>query len=276
MIGSLARTFRPCNKRWPGIVAFAAAFLLVTVLFANFATAKGEDWANFFRPAALNLRAPYSVDGVFNPPWTFLILAPLAWLPSHVGAAVLASFTLAVLVGYVKDWYKVAALMLSAPTLAVLYFEQIDVIPLLALLSPTWMALPLLMIKPQGVFLAALRRLNRTSIAVLFTVVAISFLVWGLWPLGIRGTPDGPHNRSLFPWSLGLTFVILLWLKVHPNSEHADGLLCLASVAACPYWAIHSMLPMTALFIKGMKSRAACFGICAATWGYALLTQQSG
>lgn len=277
-MASLARTFKFSDNRGLGIVALVAAFVLVTALFAHFSVAdRGHDWEHFFRPAALNLWDPYSVVGVFNPPWLFPLLLPVAWLPSHAGAALLAVLTLAVLIGYAKDWYKIAALLLSAPALSVLYFGQIDVIPLLALMAPAWAALPLLMVKPQGVFLAALRRLDRKSVAFMVLILVGSFLAWGAWPLDLLGAPGpgGPQNRSLFPWSLGFALGILAWLKTHPESEHADVLLCLASLAASPYWAVYSMLPMTALLIKGTKSRVGCFAICAATWGYTLLTQSA-
>ncbi len=245
------------------------SFLIIMSLFLCFPVVdQGGDWNSFFRPAALSME--YS-EGVFNPPWCFPLLLPLAWLPSRIGAAALAALTLVVLVEYVKDWGKILALLLSAPALAVFHFGQIDVIPLLALMVPAWCSLPLLAIKPQGVFLAALRRLTPTSIAFFLTILALSFLVWGPWPLNIVGTPDGPHNRSLFPWSLGITIGILAWLRTH-DSEHADGLLCLASLAASPYFAIHSMLPMTVLFAK-KTSRIGCLAICAATWAYTLLTR---
>ena len=249
----------------PTLTRAIVSFIIIMSLFVLFPPG-GQDWDHFFQPAALSMG--YS-EGVFNPPWLFPLLLPLAWLPSHTGAAALAAITLVVLIEYVKDWYKVLALLLSAPVLATFYYGQIDVIPLLALLMPAWCSLPLLAIKPQGVFLAALRRLTPTSIAFLLTVLALSFLIWGFWPLDIVGTPDGPHNRSLFPWSLGITIGILAWLRTH-DSEHADGLLCLASLAASPYWAIHSMLPMTTLFTK-KTSRVGCVAICAATWAYAFL-----
>lgn len=248
-------------------------FLVITCLFLLVA-GQGGDWDDFFRPAALS--SSYS-EGIFNPPWLFPMLLPLAWLPSRVGAAVLAALTLVVLIEYVKgDWCKALALVLSAPALAVLHFGQIDVIPLVALMMPTWCSLPLLAVKPQGVFLAALRRLTPASITVFLVILSLSFLVWGLWPLDIldiAGTPDGLHNRSIFPWSVGITFGVLAYLRTHPDTKHADGLLCLASLAASPYWAIHSLLPMTALFIGGTKSRAGCLAICAATWVYTLLTR---
>ena len=47
------------------------------------------DWISGFRPATwdiLSLRTPYEGHGVYNPPWTFILLIPLALLPATVGA----------------------------------------------------------------------------------------------------------------------------------------------------------------------------------------------
>lgn len=254
-------------------VAIATIALLTVAALFMAASAFGADWLNYFRPAALNLSNPYVVPGIFNPPWLFVILAPLAHLPPRIGVVILATFTLVVIVAYTKSAPKAIALALSAPAIATLQNGQIDALCILALAAPVWASLPLLMMKPQGVFLAGLRRLNHRSIAVLLTVLAISFLIWGLWPLAILDTPqilDSPWNCSFFPESLVLTAIILAWLKFHPTSRYADALLCLASLAATPYFVIHSALPTVALFIKNTDNKITCFLITALSWGLTL------
>ncbi len=67
----------------------------------------GRDWGLHFYPAtrAFWLRQdPYAVPGVYNPPWLFLALAPLALLPERLGWVLLAGATLALTLG-VAGWF---------------------------------------------------------------------------------------------------------------------------------------------------------------------------
>ena len=251
---------------------FFLAFLLATSLLpVCLSWVEASDWKLFFQPAGRSLHAPYSTGGIYNPPWLIAMIAPLTWLPTKIGAAMLASLTLTVLIGYVKTWPKIVALLLSAPVLATVCNGQVDIIPLLGLIGPTWCSLPLIAVKPQGVFLAALKRLDKTSIAFMLTILAVSFLVWGMWPAEIANMPQTSHSRSLFPWTLPITLGILAWLRSKPESRYADALLCVASLAAFPYWGLHSLLPAVTLFIKSTESRAGCAAICACSWIVALV-----
>lgn len=259
------------QKRGVEVTILFVAFLLATSLLpASLSWVEASDWKLYYQPAGRSLYTPYSTGGIYNPPWLFPIIAPLTWLPSQVGAAMLAALTLTVLIGYVKDWPKVIALLLSAPVLATIANGQVDIIPLLGIIGPAWCSLPLLTIKPQGVFLTALKRLDRKSVGFMAAILAGSFLVWGMWPAEIANMPRTSHNRSLFPWSLVVTVGILAWLRANPKSRQADALLCVASLAAFPYWGLHSMLPATTLAIKNTESHAGCAAICACTWMCAL------
>jgi len=65
-------------------LGIAFLFLLASLVVAlyYFPVTYG-DWWDFFRPAALSLPNPYQVKGVLNPPWTFVLLYPLALLPGR-------------------------------------------------------------------------------------------------------------------------------------------------------------------------------------------------
>ncbi len=259
------------QKRGIDFMVFFVAFLLATSLLPPYLSwVERGDWCLFFRPAGQNLQAPYSIEGIYNPPWMIAMIAPLTWLPTKIGAAILAAFTLTILIGYVKEWAKIVALLLSAPVLATIANGQVDIIPLLGLIGPTWCSLALLAAKPQGVFLAGLTRLDRKSIGFMAAILAGSFLVWGWWPLEIT-IPQTSHSRSLFPWTLPITLGILAWLKASPGTRYDDALLCVASLAAFPYWGVHSMLAATTLFIKNTQSRLGCAAICLCTWCIALV-----
>lgn len=260
------------QKRGMEIVVLFSVFLLATSsLPACLSWVEASDWKLYYQPAGQHLLSPYSLGGIYNPPWLIAMIAPLAWLPTKIGAAALASLTLTVLIGYVKDWPKIIALILSAPVLATICNGQVDIIPLLGVIGPTWCSLPLLIIKPQGVFLTALKRLDRKSVAFMAAILVASFLVWGIWPAKIANMPRTSHNRSLFPYSLIVTAGILAWLRFNPESRYADALLCVASLAAFPYWGLHSLLPAVTLFIKNTESRAGCTTICACSWIVALM-----
>lgn len=255
------------RKRWIDFTVLFSAFLLATSLLpVCLSWVEASDWKLFFQPAGQHLLSPYSLGGIYNPPWLIAMIAPLAWLPTKIGAAMLASLTLTVLIGYVKDWPKIVALLLSAPVLATICNGQVDIFPLLGMIGPTWCSLPLIAVKPQGVFLTALKRLDRKSIAFMAAILAVSFLVWGMWPAEIVNMPRTSHNRSLFPYSLIVTAAILAWLRSKPESRYADALLCVASLAAFPYWGLHSLLPAVTLLIKNTESRAGCAAICVCSW----------
>ena len=260
------------SHKWLEFTIFFVVFLVaINVLPIAGAWHGASDWRRFFRPAAQNVLSPY-LSGIFNPPWLFALLAPLAWPPAEVGFAALAAFTMCVLIGYEEDWYKALAVVLSAPALGTISLGQIDVLPLVGLIGPVWCSLPLLAVKPQGAFLVALRRLTPTSIACLLAVLALSFLVWGGWPLeimgGILAAPQMAHNITLFPWGLAGAAGILIWLARHRDSQHADALLGLASLMASPFWGLHSALPAVALVIKRVESKWGCLAICLVTWAY--------
>ena len=54
------------------------------------------DWVYAFRPAVWELlsgHTPYTIPGVYNPPWTFILLIPLALVPPKLGAILLTLIT---------------------------------------------------------------------------------------------------------------------------------------------------------------------------------------
>ena len=70
----------------------AIAILIVSALVTAPFIVSGIDWVTNLRPATLaflRLQNPYLVHGTFNPPWLFILLAPLAILPEAIGGGLL-------------------------------------------------------------------------------------------------------------------------------------------------------------------------------------------
>lgn len=225
---------------------FVAVFVVLSLMFSLLPG--GIDWYTYFRPAAANLAEPFAA-GLFNPPWLYVLLAPLVWLPPSVGRGALAALTFLICYEYIgRHAGRAILLALSPPFLAVILYGQVDAVVILGLALPVWASLPFLLAKPQGAFLTALHRLNWRSLVILALVVVTSFLVWGAWPVRVlgaeRGGLSGPQNKSLFPWSL----VLVAGLPFYESL--GDASLCLISLAVSPYFAVHSMLPLAAATIK--------------------------
>jgi hypothetical protein len=96
---------------------FAVGVFLVLMAYVIFShlPVTYTDWFRFFRPASLSLSDPYEVDGILNPPWTFVILYPLALLPGAWGAGALALLSAGAVVMYAQAPGKILAIILSAP-----------------------------------------------------------------------------------------------------------------------------------------------------------------
>jgi len=244
-----------------------ATFLLLAlwVLFA-FLPVTYKDWALAFRPAALHWQNPYFNPGlIFNPPWLFPFLHPLALLPSRFGAGLLMLLSLVVVALYVHTPKKLLVVVIAAPMSTLFTLGQLDALLLVGLMLPGWAGVPFLLAKPQGVIFTLLnrRRRNRPMVAAIIAVLLISVAAWGFWWQHIIGfAPNQTVNLSLFPYSLLATLPLLYfgW------KNESDGLLALASLSIMPYFMITSTLPAIAALIKETENWRWWVIIVAASW----------
>jgi len=207
------------------------------------------DWWDFFRPAALSLPNPYQVKGVLNPPWTFVLLYPLALLPGRWGGVAIAFLSILAIALYLRSPAKLLAMSASAPFIFVIVLGQLDALVLYGLMLPASLGPLLILIKPQGAFLTVMNRISRHSLIILAGALMISILVWGFWPAEMLRTglvPDELRNASFFPYSLPLA-PILLFYGIRKKS---DALLCWATLCASPFFQTHSVLPAIASTIR--------------------------
>jgi hypothetical protein len=259
------------ESKYIRLLAALPLLLIATLLFALMLVTYG-DWMDYFRPAASNWLQPYR-PSIFNPPWLFLLLHPLALLPARLGVGLLMMASVIIVMAYVKSPAKVIAVICSAPMIALLTLGQIDALPLLGMAIPNGLGLPLILIKPQGTFLAGLRRLNRWSIAVVLLVSAISVLIWGFWWLNMDGTvPLGrSHDVSLFPYTIGVG-AVLLYLGIKRGS---DALLCWASLCFSPYFMITSALAAVSASVKETEDWKWWAAVVLGSWVYLLVARGS-
>lgn len=213
------------------------------------------DWKKCIRPDALMVitgRSPYAEGCGLNPPWAYLLLAPIALFPPPVGAAMMFSMNFLI--------YSIILFRLKAKPLAMAAFlttplvylngtnGNIDWLALLGLVLPQRIGLLFLLIKPQiGAGLALFWVINTWRTAgigkavnlVLPTLAAylVSFVLFGLWPLKILHTmPDDPYNSSLGMVGVVIGGVLLVSALRQKKSDWA----LISTPLMAPYINIHS------------------------------------
>jgi hypothetical protein len=235
-------------RAYSGGLAFILLIACLVVALYYFPVTYGDWWA-YFRPAALSLANPYQVRGVLNPPWTFVLLHPLAVLPGRWGGVGIAFLSIVAVALLLRSPAKLVAVSASAPFIFVMVLGQLDALVLYGLMLPSSLGPLLILAKPQGAVLTVLTRINRRSLLVLGVVLVISMLVWGFWPAQMLRSglvPDELRNASFFPFSLPLV-PVLLYFGIKRRS---DAFLCWATLCASPFFQMHSVLPAIACTIR--------------------------
>ena len=179
---------------------------------------EGFDWKCCFKTRVL---PPFFV------PWT-LPLLPL------LNPALLFTLTVLGIVirmrRYHSSVWRIGLALISLPTLWLLFLGNIDGLVLIGLcLLP--IGVPLVLIKPQVASFALLA--NRRSILATVIWVAISFLIWGIWPLlflgvGTAQLPDRSgrsridhSGRDCFQHHTGERVIHCRVAEEHPRPEAA-------------------------------------------------------
>lgn len=190
----------------------------------------GVDW-QLFRTATLAfLRGadPYIVGTgltqVYNPPWTYAMLAPLAVLPAEISRA--AAFA----VGFISFAYsairlgaprwQVVMFLLSWPVMGCLATGNIDWLIISGLWMPPVWGLFFVLMKPQiGIGIAvywaveAWRTGGSDELVRRFAPVACaylaSFMIYGFWPARFIGMDAYPERVTGWPWVVPLGAYIL-------------------------------------------------------------------
>ncbi len=228
----------------------------------------GEDFLGY-QSFALHPADYAQALGIFSPPWLGPLISPLAVLPGRWGFVLLLGLTLfAGLFAARTLGGKPLVLLLSAQMSWVLWWGQIDALPLLALALAflgytrhSWrllaVALVLAAVKPHvaGIPVIALwwwsTGSRSKSLAAAAALVALSLAVWGNWPAALaerlvpfsQSTSYRPWNATLGPLALPLIIPALL-----VPLERPQRLLVLTATAmlVSPYMPYYSTLLLLA------------------------------
>ena len=212
------------------------------------------DWTTAFRPATLDLlagRDPFENPLMIHAPWGLLPLIPLALLPEAVGRVMLI---LCCLASYAYVAHKIGAkpiaaifLLISPPVMHVLLNGNLDWLAALGFVLPPQFGLFFISVKPQmGIAVApfwliqAWRQGGWKQVVVTFApftiVLALSFSIYGLWPLGSSRTADYWWNASLWPMSIPVGLALFVTSIRKQKIEYAMA----ASPCLSPYVLLHS------------------------------------
>lgn len=240
----------------------------------------GVDWQLTFGRLWYHWDNPYQVKGLFNPAWVMLYL-PHSLLPLRLGNAVNLLLNVSVPGAVIyKYWHKDGPrvviplwLMLYTfpPFLDLIRANNVEWIPLLALLLPDSWLMATLAVKPQTIGGMALIRWKmrgfdwRVLIPTL-VLLAGSFIVWGLWFTRLNWhAAEGAWavaNFSPFPYFVPLG-VWMLWKAYKTNDEVLGGV---ATPLLVPYFAGYGIFPVLVLIATKYKREA--FYLWVGLWLY--------
>ena len=234
------------------------------------------DWSTAFRPATLALlsgRNPYENSLMIHAPWGMIPLIPLALLPESVGRVMLIFCGLT---SYAYIAHKLGAklitivfLLISPPVLHVLLNGNLDWLAALGFILPPQIGLFFISIKPQmGIAVAPFWLIQAWRMGgwkqVLKTffpftaVLLLSFLLFGLWPLGSVKTTDYWWNASLWPMSIPVGLALFITSIRRQKIEYAMA----ASPCLSPYVLFHSWVGVIlAIVSSAPETIAAVIGL---------------
>jgi hypothetical protein len=212
----------------------------------------GGDWLNFLPAIREFLQGgnPYLVGkefyGVYEPFWTYLLLAPFALLPFWVGRMLLFFVSLvafavtAVKMGASK--FQLVMFLCSLPVFGGLYSGNIDFLVTLGYWMPPQIGLFFVLMKPQiGVSIAiywmymAWKEGGMREIVRVFTPVTgaylLSFLMYGFWFKHLFNMTNNPWNWGLFPYLVPIG-IFLLYKALQQHDLRLSGM---SGVMIAPY-----------------------------------------
>lgn len=230
----------------------------------------GVDWVETFSQVWRQWRDPYAIPTFANPPWIFALL-PHAILPLAWGNAINFGLNVAALVAisrrYGGDGLTLALVFTSPPFFDLARTNNVEWIPMLALLLPPSFGLPLLVLKPHtlgGIVLIWWKRATNRLLLLLplAAVVALSFVIWGFWPGRMWSPQQTMWNFA--PWPLGLPLAAYLLYRAY----QADDVIMAAAATPflTPYIAPYSIAALMAL--GGGRYRRELIFVYVAFWTY--------
>jgi len=254
---TLTQSLRLPVVRREAFLLFLPFLAVPAIAFLATSLPVGIDYRYSFYPAgqaALFGRDMYLVDSFFTPPWIAFLLAPLAMLPLETSWAVftvlsLAAFLIALYrMGLTPDQLGLVAL--SPFFLYNLWHGNLDSFVLLGSVLPPAAGIWLLLLKPQltwpliAIWLLRCRKdvRSRSSVAFAFSFLAAAAIA------GIATLPHLPHpadmpwNTSLWPFSIPIGILLLLFARRFDDEQLALGAAPLLSpYVGAPSWVLSTL-----------------------------------
>ena len=204
-----------------------------------------SDWVTYFWP---QLQNPWTVQyGVFNLPWLFVLLQPLRLFGPYGSVIVLELITIFVLIKLGK-MLKLSAIhflmvFFSPPVLWNFFMGQIDGLVLVAYLLPAYMAIGLMLAKPQPSLGAGVYAIYKQPLLLFFVafILGTAWVIWR-WPFSVTGEKImGPlfrFNANKWNWSYWPIGMIALPLLFAKDKRYR----IFASPFMLPYAAVQSLI----------------------------------
>lgn len=243
----------------------------------------GVDWQLTFGRLWHHWDNPYAIRGLYNPGWIMLYL-PHSALPLRLGNAVNLLLNVSVPGAVIykywgKDGPRVVIplwvmLYTFPPFLDLVRANNVEWIPLLALLLPDSWLIATLAVKPQSIGGAALIRWKTRGFdwRLLIPTVALligSVILWGAWftrlDWQVAEEAWAVANFSPFPYFVPLG-VWMLWEAWQTDNEVLAGT---ATPLLVPYFAGYGIFPVLVLIATKYKREA--FYLWVGLWLYFVL-----
>lgn len=242
----------------------AVVILIALVVIFQFSLPMAVDWHKIYKPtttALLQGKSPFSIANYTNAPWTLIPFIPLVLLPENLGRGIIAvACLISILLVARKFGAKpigMLALLLSPPSVMLIMDGNIDWLALLGFILPPQIGLLFIAIKPQiglGVVVYWLfhsyRKGGIKEILRVFAPVtmafAISFILYGFWPLQFKDVLGWSGNASLWPVCIPVGLVLLYRSVKMRNINQAIA----ASPFLTPYLLLHSYVGLLISFCQ--------------------------
>lgn len=234
----------------------------------------GVDWQGTYTNISENPFHPFVDTSFTNPPWVIAFL-PHAWLPVRIGNAINfmlnAGLILLLIHRMGGDWQTILMVFTSPVFFDLARTNNIEWIPILALLLPLRWGLPVILIKPHSIGGFALVRWKKqgyriTDLIPVVVVIGLSFVIWGLW-FRDMGLPSDSAiwNFAPFPLLIPLGIYLLVRGIIEENEMLAVG----ATPFLTPYIAPYSITVLLAYI--GSRHKRLAFIVYVAFWVYTVV-----
>lgn len=239
-------------------ILFTAIIYLYTPVDVAYSTdgpiSFGFDWKYVFREASLRIlsgKNPYSLNGLFSPPWILFPLIPIALLSPPLGSAVIFVLNLfAYIYVFIKleiNYWFIPPLVIFSDILGNSANGNIEGLISLGFILPPQIGLFFLLAKPQiGIAVSlfwiieawrdnGLKEVVKISYPVIIGIT-LSVVIFGTWFLKSQKVISRPYNSSIWPLGLPIGFGLLILAIWKRDKKFA----IIASPFFAPYLTDHS------------------------------------